>query len=85
MVHADCFHWLRKMPENSIDAVVTDPPYGVREYEARELEPAVRQDGYPPLMAIRGRRCPVSQHWITRSARQYAISSMNGQPSCCPS
>ena len=38
MVHADCFHWLRKMPENSIDAVVTDPPYGVREYEARELE-----------------------------------------------
>ncbi|MCY4235709.1 MAG: DNA methyltransferase [Cyanobacteria bacterium MAG CAR2_bin_4] len=38
MVHADCFHWLRRMPDNSIDAVVTDPPYGIREYTARELE-----------------------------------------------
>ena len=38
MVYVDCSHWLRQVPENSIDAVVTDPPYGVREYEARELE-----------------------------------------------
>ena len=38
MVHADCFHWLRQVPDNSIDAVVTDPPYGVREYEVREIE-----------------------------------------------
>lgn len=38
MVHADCFQWLRQVPDNSIDAVVTDPPYGVREYETRELE-----------------------------------------------
>ena len=43
MVHADCSHWLRQIPENSIDAVVTDPPYGVREYEAQEL--AQRQWG----------------------------------------
>jgi len=38
MVHADCFHWLRRMPDDSIAAVVTDPPYGVREYAAQELE-----------------------------------------------
>ncbi|OOV35700.1 DNA methylase [Candidatus Synechococcus spongiarum LMB bulk15N] len=37
MVHADCFHWLRQVPDNSIAAVVTDPPYGIREYEVEEL------------------------------------------------
>ena len=27
--HADCLDALRAMPENSVDAVVTDPPYGL--------------------------------------------------------
>ena len=38
IVHADCFEWLDRLPENSIHAVVTDPPYGVKEYEAVQLE-----------------------------------------------
>ena len=38
MVHADCFDWLKRVPDNHIDAVVTDPPYGVREYEIEEIE-----------------------------------------------
>jgi len=38
MVHADCFDWLRQVPEGFIDAVVTDPPYGVKEYEIEEIE-----------------------------------------------
>lgn len=38
LIHADCFDWLRLVPENSIHAVVTDPPYGVKEYEADQLE-----------------------------------------------
>lgn len=38
LVHADCFDWLKRLPENSIDAVVTDPPYGVKEYEVKEIE-----------------------------------------------
>lgn len=29
--------WLARIPENSIHAVVTDPPYGVKEYETEEL------------------------------------------------
>lgn len=37
-VHADCFKWLGRIPENSIHAVVTDPPYGVKEYEFEQLE-----------------------------------------------
>lgn len=38
MVHADCLEWLSRVPADSIHAVVTDPPYGHREYEISELE-----------------------------------------------
>ena len=38
IVHADCFEWLSRLPEDSLHAVVTDPPYGVREYDDLELE-----------------------------------------------
>lgn len=38
IIQADCFEWLERVPENSIHAVVTDPPYGVKEYEAEQLE-----------------------------------------------
>ena len=31
----DCFEWLRQQPDNSIHAVVTDPPYGLVEYLRR--------------------------------------------------
>jgi len=32
-VHSDVFKWLADLPGNSIQAVVTDPPYAVIEYE----------------------------------------------------
>ena len=32
LVHADCFDWLERQEDNSISAVVTDPPYGLHEY-----------------------------------------------------
>jgi site-specific DNA-methyltransferase (adenine-specific) len=38
IIHADCFEWLSRIPENSIHAVVTDPPYGVKEYDLDQLE-----------------------------------------------
>jgi site-specific DNA-methyltransferase (adenine-specific) len=38
LVFADCFDWLKEAPENSIHAVVTDPPYGVKEYDTEQLE-----------------------------------------------
>jgi site-specific DNA-methyltransferase (adenine-specific) len=38
LVHADCFEWLARIPDESIDAVVTDPPYGVQEYELAQIE-----------------------------------------------
>lgn len=32
LIHADCFDWLESVEDNSISAVVTDPPYGLHEY-----------------------------------------------------
>ncbi len=33
----DAFEWLKSAPMNSIEAVVTDPPYGLVEYSDKEL------------------------------------------------
>jgi site-specific DNA-methyltransferase (adenine-specific) len=38
VVLADCVEWLSRVPPDSIDAVVTDPPYGIKEYEVAEIE-----------------------------------------------
>ena len=38
MVHGDCFCWLEEREENSISAIVTDPPYGVKEYTKSEID-----------------------------------------------
>jgi len=37
-VNTDSFEWLGKAPRESVHAVVTDPPFGVREYQAHEIE-----------------------------------------------
>lgn len=37
IIHADCFNWLASLSANTLHAVVTDPPYGVKEYEAEQL------------------------------------------------
>lgn len=38
LVHADCIEWLGRLPENSLHAIVTDPPYGVKEYDFDQIE-----------------------------------------------
>lgn len=38
IIHADCFEWLGRIPPNTLHAVVTDPPYGVKEYDFDQLE-----------------------------------------------
>ena len=35
-MHGDCFDWLDTRDDNSIHAVVTDPPYGLQEYTPNE-------------------------------------------------
>ena len=36
LVQKDCFEWLDERKSNSIQAIVTDPPYGLKEYTATE-------------------------------------------------
>jgi len=36
LFHADCFDWLEQQNNNSIHAVVTDPPYGLHEYSSEQ-------------------------------------------------
>ena len=36
LIHNDCFDWLDVQEDNSIHAVVTDPPYGLHEYTPEE-------------------------------------------------
>ena len=38
LVHNDCFDWLQEQEDNSIHAVVTDPPYGLEEYTEKEQQ-----------------------------------------------
>ena len=45
IIHADCFSWMKTRDANSITAIVTDPPYGVREYTDKELEKQRRGKG----------------------------------------
>ncbi len=36
VVGGDCFDWMQRQSANSIHAIVTDPPYGLKEYTAKE-------------------------------------------------
>lgn len=38
LFHNDCFDWLQTQQDNSIHAVVTDPPYGLEEYTEKEQQ-----------------------------------------------
>jgi site-specific DNA-methyltransferase (adenine-specific) len=37
-IHADSREWLAQVPEQSLHAIITDPPYGVKEYHSDQLE-----------------------------------------------
>lgn len=50
VVHADCFEWMGRIPESTIHAIVTDPPYGVKEYDFDQLEK--RENGYGGIWRI---------------------------------
>jgi len=36
LVQGDCFSWFAKRNPNTVHAIVTDPPYGLKEYTAQE-------------------------------------------------
>ena len=45
IIHADCFEWMEQLPEASLHAIVTDPPYGVKEYDFDQLEKRTNGNG----------------------------------------
>ena len=45
VIHADCFEWMSTIPEESVHAIVTDPPYGVKEYDPDQLEKRANGNG----------------------------------------
>lgn len=44
-INSDCFKWLVSIPDNSIDAIVTDPPYGIKEYDIDQINKKVNGSG----------------------------------------
>lgn len=60
LIKADAFDWLQTLPPRCLHAVVTDPPYGLIEYQARD---------HRKLRAGRGGvwRIPPSLDGVTRS------------------
>ncbi|HZO61390.1 MAG TPA: hypothetical protein VFB35_00255, partial [Gaiellaceae bacterium] len=42
---SDCFAWLREREPNSIQGVVTDPPYGLVEYQPEQLKKRAKGKG----------------------------------------
>ncbi|MDA8052298.1 MAG: DNA methyltransferase [Rhodospirillales bacterium] len=50
LVHADAFDWLSRLSPESLDALVFDPPYGVKEYELDQIELMLR--GGPGIWRI---------------------------------
>lgn len=38
LAHADAFAWMNAQPECSVHAIVTDPPYGLKEYTEHETK-----------------------------------------------
>lgn len=45
VIHADCLEWMGRAPENSVHGIVTDPPYGVKEYNFDQLEKRANGNG----------------------------------------
>jgi hypothetical protein len=84
VLHADCFEWLSRLPENSLHAIVTDPPYGGKEYDLDQIVKRANGNGgiwrIPlPLTVTRALRSRASLHSLRKSANRSSISSWSGR------
>jgi site-specific DNA-methyltransferase (adenine-specific) len=50
ILRADCFEWFSRLSANSLHAIVTDPPYGVKEYDFEQI--AKRANGHGGIWRI---------------------------------
>jgi DNA modification methylase len=74
--HADAFDWLARAPMNSVEAVVTDPPYGLVEYSEKELTKRKNGKGgiwrLPPSFDG-SKRMPLPRFTVLTEADQKAL------------
>ena len=79
-MRADCLEWLAQQEECSIHGVVTDPPYGLKEYQPDEQERLRAGDGHggvwriPPNLDGRT-RSPVPRFTILKQAEKEELRS----------
>ncbi len=45
LILVDALRWMTEAPENSIHAIVTDPPYGLLEYEGKDHDKLIEREG----------------------------------------
>lgn len=76
--HDDCFNWLRTREPQSIEAVVTDPPYGLVEYSATQQQKLREGRGgvwrIPPSFDG-SRRSPLPRFTVLRSTDLRALDA----------
>lgn len=76
---AESLSWLRQLPAHSVHAVVTDPPYGVLEYEAEDHGKLRRGSGgvwrIPPSFDG-AQRSPVPRFTVLSSADRRRIADL---------
>ena len=88
----DCAEWMEAQAANSIHAIVTDPPYGLKEYTHAEKEKLRKGRGgiwrIPPAFdgctrsPVRGRLNPPPEHALESKAstRTWALQSHYDHP-----
>ena len=79
IVHADCLEWLSRLPENTLHAVVTDPPYGVKEYDLDQLEKRANGKGGDlahPAVVRWAHPCPTATLYGFESRRAQTIGQV---------
>jgi len=78
----DCLSWMKARPESSIEAIVTDPPYGLREYS--ELEKRKLRSGrggvwrIPPALGG-SPRSPLPRFTVLTRAEQDELEAFFAQ------
>ena len=82
LVHGDCFDWMEDRKASSIHAIVTDPPYGLKEYTTKEKTKLRRGRGgvwrIPPAIGGCVRR-PLPRFTVLSNKEKHQLSDFFGR------
>lgn len=83
LLHGDCVELMRKMSADSVDAVVTDPPYGL-EFMGKDWDRLGGGRTSKPGIGERAVEWPNSRGWNERRCANCGHLSHGGSPCRCP-